>query len=215
MSKSISSLHLDIPDKERQELLVSLFPLAKGFVSGGGMALALQLNHRKSFDFGFFHPSPIPKKVLETLSQKIPIGNIAVDTSDELTVFTKNEVKITLLHYPFTDAYPLETFDNGLRLFSVKDIAIKKVYTIGRMGEHRDYFDLYTILKYRYINLPELIAETKKIYGSVFEEKIFLQQLVYFGDLLNFTINTPTKTLAPTPDAVKSYFEELAKKYLS
>lgn len=214
MSKSISNLHLEILDKERKELLVSVLPLTKGFVLGGGTALALQLDHRKSFDFDFFHSTPISKKLLEALSQKISIGTIAVDTADELTVFTKNEVKITFLYYPFTYAFPLETFDNKLHLFSVKDIAIKKAYTIGRRGEYRDYFDLYTILKNGYMGLPDLIAETKKIYGSVFEEKIFLQQLVYFGDLLNFDIILPAKKTAPLPDDVKHFFEVLVKEYV-
>lgn len=76
--------------------------------------------------------------------------------------------------------------ENGLTLFSVKDIAIKKAYTIGRGGEYRDYFDLYAILKEKYIGLAEVISTAKKIYGSVFEEKLFLQQLVYLDDLLDF-----------------------------
>lgn len=106
----------------------------------------------------------------------------------------------------------------GLKLFSIEDIAIKKAYTIGRRGEYRDYFDLYTILKHDYITLPELIAKAKKIYGSVFEEKIFLEQLVYFGDLLNFDlVPTDPKPLPkplPKPVDVKHFFEELVKVYI-
>ncbi|MEX0616432.1 MAG: hypothetical protein WD231_01300 [Candidatus Woykebacteria bacterium] len=100
-----------------------------------------------------------------------------------------------------------------MQLFSVKDIAVIKAYTIGRRGEYRDYFDLYTILKNDYIRLPELISKANKVYGGVFEEKIFLQQLVYFGDILNFGI-TPTTDPSPKEDEVKRFFEELAKNYL-
>lgn len=207
-------MHLDILDKKRQELLFNLLPFTKDYVLGGGTALALQLNHRKSFDFDFFSSSPLPKNLLEKLCPKIPIGNIAVDSPDELTVFTKNEIKITFLHYPFPYTFPLEKLDDKLLLFSIKDIAIKKAYAIGRRGEYRDYYDLYVILKDGHMNLPELIVETKKIYGSVFEEKIFLQQLVYFGDLLNFDI-IATEKAVPTHDEVKQYFEGLVKRYLS
>ena len=47
-------MHLEILDKKRQELLDTLLPYVKDYVLGGGTALALQLNHRKSFDFDFF-----------------------------------------------------------------------------------------------------------------------------------------------------------------
>jgi len=82
----------------------------------------------------------------------------------------------------------METLENGLKMFGIKDIAIKKAYTIGRRGEYRDYFDLYWILKNKYIDLPELISSAKKIYGNVFDEKIFLSQLIYFADLRILTL---------------------------
>ncbi len=215
MTISISNLHLDILDKERQELLTNLLPFTQKYVLGGGTALALQLNHRKSFDFDFFSSESLPTNLLEKLSEKITIGTISVDTSSELTFFTpNNEIKTTFLHYPFKYKLPLMEFDNRLTLFSVKDIAIKKAYTIGRRGEYRDYYDLYTILKEKHMNLPELITETKKIYGSVFEEKIFLQQLVYFDDLLNFDIIPASEKTLPTPGEVKQFFENLVEDYV-
>ncbi len=54
MTKNISNLHLELLDNKRQELLEQLIPLTEGFVLGVGTALALQLAHRKSFDFDFF-----------------------------------------------------------------------------------------------------------------------------------------------------------------
>ncbi len=96
----------------------------------------------------------------------------------------------------------------------LKDIAIKKAYTIGRRGEYRDYFDLYTILKNGYIDLPKLISATKKIYGSVFEEKIFLTQLIYFDDLRNFDIIPVSRSEVPKPEELKRFFENLIKNYV-
>lgn len=213
MNKNISNLHLEIVDKDRREVLEKILPYVKDFVLGGGTALALELNHRKSFDFDFFSSSPIEKGLIEKISQQVLVSNISFDSADELTFFTKSGVKVTFLNYPFAHSFPLETLPNGLQLFGVKDIAIKKAYTIGRRGEYRDYFDLYTILKNNHLSFSELIAETKKVYGSVFEEKLFLQQLVYFGDLLNFDIEPTTKPL-PKPEEIKQFFEELVKEYL-
>lgn len=214
MNKGILKIHLDILDKKRQELLTKLLPYLKDFILAGGTALALQINHRESYDFDFFSSSPIPKNYIEKISQIIKIATISVDSSDELTFFTENEIKVTFLNYPFGFAYPLESLDNGLSLFSIKDIAIKKAYSIGRRGAYRDYFDLYSILKDDYISLQELIRETKKIYGSIFEEKLFLQQLVYFGDITDFTILPVSTQIIPKHEKVKQYLEEIVKNYL-
>lgn len=214
MSKNTSKIHPGILDSERQEILEKLLSHLDGFVLGGGTALALQLGHRKSFDFDFFSQTPIPKGLLEKLSKAILIANVAVDTADELTFFTKSGVKITFVYYPFSHAFPLKKLENGLQLFSVGDIAIKKAYTIGRRGEYRDYFDLYTILKNKAIDLRGLILETKKIYGSVFEEKIFLEQLVYFDDLLNFDIEPVSSNIISAPEDVKHFFEKLVSGYV-
>lgn len=214
MSKDISKIHLDILDKKRQELLKLLFPYTKEFILGGGTALALQLNHRESYDFDFFSSNPIEKNMLEKLSQVLSIATISVDSSNELTFFTKNEIKVTFLHYPFGYRYPLIVLNDDLSLFSIKDIAIKKAYTVGRRGVYRDYFDLYTIFNSEAIRLEELIQETKKIYKSVFEEKIFLEQLVYFGDISDFTIIPPKGKVIPDPEQIKQYLEKLVANYL-
>lgn len=213
MNKNISALHPEILDNTRQQALLSLTPCAKEFILGGGTALALQIGHRKSFDFDFFSVSPIEKSLIERISKEMSIFNIAFDMSGELTFFTKDEVKITFLHYPFTYIYPLETLLEGLSMFSIKDIAVKKAYAIGRRGEYRDYFDLYSILKDNYADLRQIILDAKNIYGSVFEEKIFLQQLVYFKDLLNFEI-IPAEKSIPTPQEVENFLQNLVKEHI-
>ena len=214
MNKDTLNLHLEILDKERQEVLEKLLFLAKDFVLGGGTALALQLNHRKSFDFDFFSSSSIPKNLLEKITKIIPVENIAIDTSDELTFFTKDAIKLTFLFYPFVRTYPIIRSDYGLSLFPIKEIAIQKAYTIGRRGEYRDYYDLYFILNNNYIDLKEIISEAKKVYEGAFDEKIFLQQLVYFGDISNFNITPVSNNTLLTPDDVKRYFEDLVKSFV-
>lgn len=215
MNNNISNIHLELLDKDRQEVLQKLIPFTGDFVLGGGTALALQLAHRKSFDFDFFSLSQIPKKLLEKLSQGLPIENIVVDTLDELTFFTTGTIKITLLYYPFKPFFEHVKTEAGLELFPVKEIALQKAYTIGRRGEYRDYFDLYTILKNGYINLKELIAGAKQVYNGAFDEKLFLEQLVYYGDLTNFEVTPVSKASLPTHDEVKQYFEELVKTYIT
>jgi len=214
MNKNTLNLHLEILDKERRGVLQTLLFFVKDFVLGGGTALALQLNHRKSFDFDFFSQASIAKNLLESLSNKIKIGNIAIDTSSELTLFTENGIKLTFLYYPFKPYHLVQKLDSGLNIFPVNEIALQKAYTIGRRGEYRDYFDLYTILKNQYITLTELISKTKEVYGSVFDEKMFLEQLVYFGDISNFDITPVSNKILPLPKEVETFFEDLVSKFI-
>lgn len=213
MNKNISNLHLELLDKKRQELLQKLIPFTEGFILGGGTALALQLAHRKSFDFDFFSPTQISNKLLEKLSQVTPIENVVVDTLDELTFFT-NGIKATFLYYPFKSIFKHIETAEGLRVFSVKEIALQKAYTIGRRGEYRDYFDLFTILKHEYIGLKEIISGAKEVYNGAFDEKLFLEQLVYFGDLRSFEVIPVSQAPLPKPDEIKEYFGTLVKDYL-
>jgi hypothetical protein len=214
MNKNISSIHLELLDKTRQVVFKKIIPFATGFVLGGGTALSLQLAHRKSFDFDFFSSSELPKNLLEKLSREFAVENIVVDTSSELTFFTKDSVKITFLYYPFKALFTHSVVANKLHMFSVREIAQQKAYTIGRRGEYRDYFDLYTILKRKYISLNELIKSAKHTYNGAFDEKLFLEQLVYYDDLRSFEITSGLQVPLPTPEEIKQYFENLAKTYL-
>ena len=214
MNKNILNIHLELLDKKRQEVLQKLTPFIADFVLGGGTALALQLAHRKSYDFDFFSSSQIPRTLLEKLSLVLPIENIVVDTLDELTFFTKDTIKITFLYYPFKPLFEEIKTKDGLRLFSIKEIALQKAYTIGRRGEYRDYFDLYTILKKGEVALKELIIGAKQVYDGAFDEKLLLEQLVYFGDLRSFEVTSASKTSPPTSNEIKQYFEELVRTYV-
>lgn len=215
VNKIISNIQLDLLDKKRQHLLQSLIHYTADFVLSGGTALALQLTHRKSFDFDFFSTNPIPKKLLEKLSPTIKVKKIVIDNLDELTFFTSDDIKVTFLHYPFKpNSSPIKAL-NGLLINPVREIALQKAYTIGRRGEYRDYFDLYTILNGGHISLAELISEAKQVYNSLFDEKLFLEQLVYFGDISNFEVIPVDETTLPQPNRIKEYFEDSVKKYLS
>ena len=214
MKIDISKLHLDILDDNRQKLLQKIVPLAGDFILGGGTALSLQIEHRISFDFDFFSQKEIHRSFIEKFSKQIKVKEIAVDSSDELTFFDSNDVKLTFLFYPFKPQYDIINFINGLRMFSVKEIAVKKAYTIGRRGVYRDYFDLYIILKNQYITLKEIVASSEKVYKGLFNEKLFLEQLVYFKDLPDFEIEPIKNKQLPSNKEVKRFLEELVKEYI-
>lgn len=215
MNNNISKIHLDILDKKRQEVLEKIIPLVRDFTLGGGTALALQLKHRVSFDFDFFSPKTISKNLLEKISNVVDVGSIAIDKDTELTFFTKEDIKITFLHYPFSPIYDDIVLESGLKIFPIKQIAVNKAYTVGRRGEYRDYFDIYSILTNDFFTLPLLISETKKMYGTIFDEKMFLEQLVYFKDLLEFNVTPVPGFSIQSHEVVEQYLQEIVRIYTS
>lgn len=216
MPKNISKLHYEILNNERQKIWHWLKEFKTQGVLGGGTALALQLNHRLSYDFDIFLKEPITKRLLNKLRKIFGQNNIhpLIDNDDELTVLYKNHIKLTFIYFPFNNLFPL-TKTNSLSLFNPKDLAAYKAYAIGRRGIYRDYIDVYFLLKNK-LTLKQIVADSRKIFKNNFNEKLFLQQLAYFGDLKDFQIefiNSDDKKI--TPKKVEDFFVQEIKKYLS
>lgn len=182
--KSLTSLpYLDQLDQERQEFFRKLKSFANDFVLAGGTATMLQIGHRKSFDFDCFTQDSLPatltrkvRKVFET--SLFPI----VDTSEQLMFKTSKNIKITFVSHPYDPLRPpLST--SSISLFHLDDLAANKAYTIGRRGAWRDYVDLFFFLKWNLYDIEKIISLTQKKFAGEFNQKLFLEQLVYFDDL--------------------------------
>lgn len=214
MKEDIFKIHLELLDQKRQKLLKTIADTADTFVLGGGTALALQIKHRQSFDLDFFSPKKIPENLLEKLKKILQIRRVSRDTADELTFYV-DKIKVTFLHYPFQKVFETAAAENNLPYFPAKTIAVLKAYTIGRRGAYRDYFDLYTLLKGNFVTLNEIILKTQKIYGEIFNPKIFLEQLVYFDDLTDFEIIPVKKDQTmPSVGEVKEFLAKAVEKIM-
>ena len=113
--------------------------------------------------------------------------HILVKNKDELTVIA-DEVKITFLYYPFLLLH--QTVSTGVvPLASVKDIASMKAYTLGRRQSIKDYIDLYFIFSKNLISLSDAMGEARQKYGDAFNDRLFLEQLLYSDDLEDEEIN--------------------------
>lgn len=187
----------------------TLFPLLSrfpGFYLAGGTALALQIGHRVSVDFDLFSNDQINRALLTRVRHVFEEADISVrvDDADELTVLV-NSVKITFLTYPFPAREPLVTYEN-VRLLSVPEIAATKAYTIGRRGAYKDYVDLYFIVVEKHAGLADIIADAEAKFGSDFNARLFLEQLVYVADLDDSEVRFIKSPV--TPRDVQTFFEE-------
>lgn len=211
----MSRLFTNVLDKRGKVIFEKLGGLQeKDWLLGGGTALALQLNHRKSFDFDIFLVGQVPRGLLLRINQSLKDFKIRplVDTSDELSVSLEGEKKLTFLKFPFPPLHnPLKT--HRLKMFSLADLASNKAYVVGRRGEWKDYVDLYFLLKRATLSLKTIIGEAKKRFGGNFDEKLFWQQLVYWKDLRDFKIDYIGKQTSS--QTIKQYFQKLALKRFS
>ncbi len=206
-------MHQEVLTKEGAELLPTLSRFS-GFYLAGGTALALQIGHRLSVDFDLFRNESITPALFPRVERAFPFPAIPlVNNADELTVIL-NGVKITFLNYPFPVLDPFETYD-GLPLLSVREIAATKAYTIGRRGSYKDYVDLYFVLAEHHTTLPEIIANAERKFGEAFNARLFLEQLVYLGDVKDTEIQflkeivTPKHLLAFFEDRIRAAADEL------
>lgn len=181
------------------------------FYLAGGTALALQIGHRVSVDFDLFSSTEIERSLLAKVKKAYAdaLVNVSVNNIDELTVFV-NDIKITFLCYPFFLLSEL-VHDDGLSLLSVKEIAATKAYTIGRRGSYKDYIDLFFIVQERHAALSEIITMAEKKYGGEFNDRLFLEQLVYMDDIEDIQIRQLRG--APLDKTImENFFEEEIKK---
>ncbi len=210
----MSRLFIEILDKDKAEVFEQLRVFRHGRYLVGGTALALQLGHRKSVDFDLFSNVKISLQDREEVI-KIFGGNLhfTADNQNQLTFLTARSVKVTFAYTPYRPFHILTANKSlPLPLLSVADIASDKAFTIGRRAAYRDYVDLYFILKSG-MPLPKIVQETAKRYGAMFEEKLFLEQLEFMGDLKDRQIDFIGKP--KTFEEIHEFLHQQVKLYLT
>lgn len=180
----------------------------------GGTALALQIGHRKSYDFDIFLPTDIPQELLTKVNQQLHKYKVrpVVDIPNELSILLDEKVKITFLKFPFPPLHK-SPIAQPMKLFSLSDLASNKAYVIGRRGEWKDYVDLYFLLKKSNLRLDTVVKETKQRFGSNFNKKLFWEQLIYWDDLKDFKIEYVGKPV--TKETIQQYFKKITLKKFS
>ncbi len=208
-------MHLEVLTDNTKKVFdkISKFQnLKDAFYLAGGTALALQLGHRISVDLDFFSDEHIKKTFLSDIEDFFgQTAQVIAKSQNELTIII-NEVKITFLHYPFALIYPLEN-KNEIILADLKEIALMKAYAIGRRQSLKDYIDLYTIVSRNLMTLGSIVENSKNKYGEVFNDRVFLEQLVYIKDIDDEPIQWIDKSVSK--EEIRSFFEAEVKVYFN
>ncbi len=171
----------------------------------GGTALALQLGHRKSFDFDWFTPEDFDPERLNSCFEKM--GKIKdVKLSKGTLHLNFDEVRITWLYYPNPLLNPLLQIEEPvkLKIASIKDIALMKLIAISSKGARRDFIDLYYICREGF-TIKELISELpRKFPFSEMNNYHIVKSLTYFEDADRDIMDR----VSTSWEDIKSFFSE-------
>ena len=211
----MEKLHLDILDEKRKNVFQKLSAFrAVGFLSGG-TALALQLGHRVSYDFDIFCAKEISAMFPAKVKKEMTIAEVLVNNGDEFTFLTEHDIKVSFIFYPFyLKKYILEFSDAPLQIISPLGVALTKSYALNRRNAWRDYVDLFVILKKGITTLEDIVRESSLVYGELFNEKLFLAQLLYTADISEAEINNTQMIEPATLSEVATFFEKEVGAYL-
>ncbi len=144
--------------KKQKQLLILLSKQAiitKNFYLSGGTALAeYYLHHRYSEDLDFFSMDEVDPMaiqiILKKIQKKTKMQSVDFQQSFNRNLFflhfDKEVIKTEFTYYPFAQLEKPGIIGN-LRVDSLIDIAVNKVFTIYQRPKNRDFIDLYLIME--------------------------------------------------------------------
>ena len=144
--------------------------LAKSFYLSGGTALAaFYLKHRYSEDLDFFSEEEFASQNIyiffKNRQKELGIKKIDYQQSFNRHLFflflkNNNVIKTEFTYYPFHVLQKSKLYQ-GVKIDSLLDIAVNKLFTIYQQPRSRDFIDLYLIIRKEYWPINELIKKAK------------------------------------------------------
>jgi Nucleotidyl transferase AbiEii toxin, Type IV TA system len=173
----------------------------KDFSLVGGTSLSLQLGHRKSDDIDLFLDKNFEKRpVIDAL--KFFFGERLILSSKDtntLGVFCFiDDIKVDICKHTFKIIDHI-LIEEGIRMWSVKEIAAAKVHAISKRAKKKDFWDIDKILDV--LTIEEITTLYKKKYDPLLAITVS-QILLYFDDADES--DTPECYLGKTWEQVKT-----------
>jgi len=174
-------MHLNILSDKQNELLSFISGFRRNYYLVGGTAIALHIGHRRSIDYDLFTSKTLNKSLIKRkIFEQKSVKQLLFEDIDQMH-FLLNEVKITFFNYP----YPIKHDEMVKRFISMPSLitlSAMKAFALGRRAKWKDYVDLYFILK-DYYSIIDISKEAKQIFGELFSEKLFREQMSFHEDI--------------------------------
>jgi len=165
-------MNINILTKEQVNFLelISKSELFSNYYLSGGTALVgYYYPYRYSDDLDFFTEVEIDNitilSFLKTNKNKIGYIEFDIKIINNRNLFFLNfadgyQLKVEFTYYPFTQIEK-SIQHNNLKIDSIVDIAVNKIFTIYQNPRTRDFTDIYTILSDKKLNINDLISMAK------------------------------------------------------
>lgn len=188
--------------------------ISSSFYFTGGTALSLfYLQHRYSDDLDFFDSERFDNEVILSLLTEWSLKHHFTFTSRfvevvyifQLLFNQTTPLKVDFAYYPYRKLEK-EKIREGLRIDSLTDIAVNKLFTISQRTDIKDFVDLYFLLQK--FSLWDLR------YGVKLKFRMEIEPLLLSSDFLkveDFT-NLPEMIKPLTLGELKRFFREKAKE---
>jgi hypothetical protein len=200
-------MHTDILTKEQKEILPFLKLYSRKFYLVGGTAIALHLGHRRSVDFDLFCYKSFTKSYIQNKLVTIPFETIKLHEEVDQMHFVVRGIRLTFFHYPWPVEHEI-SIQKVITMPSLKSLAAMKAYALGRRAKWKDYIDLFFLLKYHF-SFDEISAEAIRLFGQLFNEKLFRQQLAFHQDI-DYSEPVEFLAAAPSEDEVRQFLTDKA-----
>lgn len=152
---------------------------------GGGTALALQLEHRKSEDLDFFVMEEFDHLSFEMAIKSKGIDALMLNQTPAHTELMIQSVKVDLIRERIPLKFPLRPIDSritNLKMADPKDIGRMKLLSIASRGSKKDFVDLYCLTR-KVIPLQSLLSlAMEEEHGVGYSKLLFLKGLVDFEE---------------------------------
>ena len=211
VSKIITSTQKNILDIFSQNKY-----LTENFILSGGTALAgFYLPYRLSEDLDFFSLEEVNvldvTTFLKSIKSKINYTKFDINTSYNRNLvflhFPSEIIKLEFTYYPFPSVEIPNYYEN-IKVDTVLDIAVNKLFTIYQKPRSRDFIDLYMIQKKYHYKINDLIKKAKLKFDWHVDNLKLGTQFLLCTDLLDY----PNLVKPINPSLWQNHFLSEAKK---
>lgn len=204
---SLRNMHTEIFNNQQVDLIPYLKEFHRSFYLVDGTAIALHIGHRRSIDFDLFTFTKLDKFRIKSKLSSIPFKQTPIfEDYDQLHLLI-NQVKITFFNYPYPIGHPLKV-NSFITMPTLLSLAAMKAFALGRRAKWKDYVDLYFILL-NYYTIEEISIEAQTLFGQLFSEKLFREQLAFHNDI-DYTEPVEFLVQPVTNDEIKNFLIDKA-----
>lgn len=107
--------------------------------------------------------------------------------------------------------FPRLSIETPLSILSPRELLVTKAYTIGRRGSLKDYIDFWVGIETGVTTLDEVLRLAGQKYGEVFNDRLFLEQLLYLDDVADETLLLLGR-MQPTKKELQDFFSGLIQE---